>query len=73
MWEVRAADGRSTELLSWVSAHADPNAQIFLSEPDSDEVRVVVIAADVETLAAVPVELVARPAHAWPFRQVRGG
>ncbi|MDT4983866.1 MAG: hypothetical protein QOF95_1356, partial [Pseudonocardiales bacterium] len=40
MWEVRAADGRLAELVAYVSAHADPAAQVFRS--DGIDPRVVV-------------------------------
>ncbi len=68
MWEARAADGRLDDLIAYVSAHADPSAQIFRS--DGDEPRVVVIDPTQQGLPDVPADLVARPPHAWTFHAV---
>ncbi len=68
MWEVRAAAGRLDELVSYVDAHAHPTATIFRSaEPDP---RVVVLDPSGRGLAEVPADLIARPAHSWPFETV---
>lgn len=72
MWEVRAADGRLAELLAWVLARVSPDAQVYRSA--DPEQRVVVIdphGLAEQSLAALPAELAARPAHAWNFKQVR--
>jgi len=72
MWEVRAADGRLDDLVAYVSAHADPSAQVFRS--DGDDPRVVVIDPTGRGVPDVPAELVARPPHEWRFEPVaRGG
>jgi hypothetical protein len=68
MWEARAADGRLDELVAYVSAHADPAAEIFRS--DVAEPRVVVIDPTERGLSDVPAELVARPPHEWRFDAV---
>ena len=68
MWEVRVADGRLDELVAYVSAHADPSAQIYRS--GGDEPRVVVIDPTERGLPDVPAHLVARPPHAWTFQAV---
>jgi hypothetical protein len=68
MWEVRAADGRLDDLVTYVNQHADPSALVFRSaEPDP---RVVVIDPTGQGVDDVPAELVARPPHAWPFEAV---
>jgi hypothetical protein len=72
MWEVRAADGRLAELVAYVSAHADPAAQVFRS--DGTDPRVVVIDPTGRGLPDVPADLIARPPHEWYFEPVtRGG
>jgi hypothetical protein len=68
MWEVRAATGRTDELVEHVRAHAPAGAQIFRS--DGDDPRVVVIDPTGQGIADVPAELVARPAHSWRFEPV---
>jgi hypothetical protein len=68
MWEVRAAEGRLTELVAYVDAHADPAAQVYRS--DGPEPRVVVIDPTDRGIVDVPAELVARPPHAWQFAAV---
>jgi hypothetical protein len=68
MWEVRAAPGRLEELVAYVSAHADPGAQVFRS--DGDDPRVVVIDPTGRGLPDVPAELVVRAPHEWRFEPV---
>jgi len=68
MWEVRAADGRLDDLVAYVSAHADPSAQVFRSV--GDDPRVVVIDPTGRGVPDVPAELVARPPHEWRFEPV---
>lgn len=68
MWEVRAAPGRLDDLVAFVTAKADPAAQLFRSgEPDP---RVVVIDPSGVGVPDVPAELIARPVHAWSFEPV---
>jgi hypothetical protein len=69
MWEVRAAVGRADELLAHVLAHAAPEAAVYRSPADSGECRVVVLDPTGAGLD-VPSELLARPAHSWPFEAV---
>lgn len=71
MWEVRAADGRLDDLVAYVTAHADPAAQVFRS--NGAEPRVVVIDPTGRGVPDVPPELIARPPHAWPFEPVARG
>lgn len=66
MWEVKAADGRIDELITWALAHSDPAANLYRSADG----RVVVVDATGAGLPAPPDELVARPPHAWPFQPV---
>jgi hypothetical protein len=68
MWEARAAAGRVDELVAYVSAQADPAAQVFRS--DGAEPRVVVIDPTERGLPDVPADLVARPPHEWRFEAV---
>ena len=68
MWEVRAAAGRIDELVEYVCAHADPQAQVYRAD-DADP-RVVVIDPSGRGVGDVPGELVARPGHQWSFEQV---
>jgi hypothetical protein len=68
MWEVRAADGRLDDLVAYVCAHADPDAQIYRA--DGGDPRVVLIDPSGEGVPAVPPELIARPPHEWHFEQV---
>jgi hypothetical protein len=68
MWEVRAAAGRLDELVAFVDRVADPSAFVFRSaEPDP---RVVVIDPSGHAMPDVPADLIARPAHSWPFEPV---
>lgn len=72
MWEVRATAGRREELLRWVEATLDRDADIYLG----GEERIVVIVRGVAKLPEPPAELLARPVHQWPFqhhRRVRSG
>lgn len=68
MWEVRAAAGRLDDLVCYVSAHADPSAQVFRS--DGADPRVVVIDPTGRGVADVPPGLLARPPHEWHFDPV---
>jgi hypothetical protein len=72
MWEVRAAEGRLEQLLAWLLPRLPGTAQVYRSA--AGEPRVVVIdptGSAATGLAGVPVELIARPAHAWDFEPVR--
>lgn len=66
MWEVRAAAGRTDELLAWVLEHAPGGADVYRS---ADQ-RVVVIDRSGAGLPEAPDELVDRPPHAWRFDPV---
>ena len=66
MWEAKAADGRTDDLLAWTRQHAAPDAQIYRSHDQ----RVVVIDPTDTDLPDPPKELLARPPHAWRFTQV---
>jgi hypothetical protein len=68
MWEVRVADGRVDDLIAYVSAHADPSAQIFRSR--GADPRVVVIDPTDRGLPDVPSDLLARAPHEWRFDEV---
>ena len=58
--------------MAYVSAHADPAAQVFRS--DGTDPRVVVIDPTGRGLPDVPADLIARPPHEWHFEPVtRGG
>jgi hypothetical protein len=65
MWEVRAVPERMDELVQFVLAHTDPDAQVYRSAD-----RVVVIDPSGHGVADVPAELVDRPPHSWGFEQV---
>ena len=74
MWEVRAADGAVDALIDWVLGRLAPDTSVYRSEAGED--RVVVIdpsGTAAVTLADVPVDLIARPPHAWDFRPARNG
>jgi hypothetical protein len=71
MWEARAAAGCIDELVAYVLEHADPAAQVYRSA--GDDVRVVVIDPTGRGMAAVPAELLARPAHTWEFERLPRG
>jgi hypothetical protein len=66
MWEAKAAEGRTDELLAWVLEHAAPHAQVYRSA----DARVVVIDDSNAGLPEAPAELLDRPAHAWRFTPV---
>jgi hypothetical protein len=68
MWEVRAAAGRLDELVAFVTAAADPSAQVFRSGDPDD--RVVVLDPSGAGIAEVPDELISRPPHVWSFDEV---
>jgi len=71
MWEVRAADGRTVELLAWVLDRVPADSQVYRSAD-----RVVVIGPSgtiADRLADPPAGLLARPAQAWDFESVRNG
>jgi hypothetical protein len=71
MWEARAAEGRTAELLAWVLQTAAEPAQVYASE---DRVVAIYPANSSITSAALvepPGELLARPAHQWEFERVR--
>jgi hypothetical protein len=85
MWEVRAADGRVEDLLSWVAdAVAGRSAQVYRSV-DQDAERVVVMlgpgaeaaadhgrgrAVDPPDLPDPPADLAARRPGRWMFDRV---
>ncbi len=68
MWEVRTAGDRLDELVAHLDAHADPSAQIYLSQ--GEEPRVVVIDPSGHGIAQVPTHLMVRPPHTWEFQAV---
>jgi hypothetical protein len=68
MWEARAADGRLDELIAYAKAHAAPAAQVYRGADGPP--RVVVIDPSGLGISGVPPELLARPAHQWPFEPV---
>jgi len=68
MLEVRAARGRLDELIAFVRAHANPEAQVYRSADGPP--RVVVIDPSGEGIPDLPLELVARPPHQWTFEPV---
>ena len=66
MWEAVAADGRGAELVAYVLASADPDAQVYRSQDD----RVVVIDPTGRGVDTVPGELVVRAPHVWAFERI---
>jgi hypothetical protein len=66
MWEAKAADGRTDELVDWAREHAAPAADLYRSADG----RVVVIDPTGQGLPETPAELVTRPPHVWPFQPV---
>jgi hypothetical protein len=67
MWEVRAAEGRLDDLITYAQQHADLSAEIYAAnEPD----RLVLIDPSGQGLPDVPTELVARPPHEWSFTKL---
>jgi hypothetical protein len=74
MWEVRGVEGRIEELLAWVLERVDPATQVYRSSDGQPRVVVIDQSGHAgQTLAGVPSELIARPAHSWNFDQVRNG
>jgi hypothetical protein len=67
MWEAKAADGRTDELLAWL-LDAAPRGEVFRS---ADRVVLVVDLATSEAVPQPPPDLLARPPHAWRFYRVR--
>jgi hypothetical protein len=66
MWEAKATDGRSDDLVVWALAHAQPDADVYRSADG----RVVVIDATGQGLPDAPPDLVARAPHVWSFEPV---
>jgi hypothetical protein len=66
MWEAKAADGRTDDLLAWTLQHASADAQIYRSADG----RIVVIDPTDTDLPDPPPDLLARPPHAWRFTPV---
>ena len=66
MWEVRAAAGRTGDLLAWTLAAAPAGAAVYRSADD----RVVVIDPAGGDPGDPPADLVARPPHGWDFTPV---
>lgn len=66
MWEAKAADGCSDDLVAWALAHAQPDADVYRSADG----RVVVIDATGQELPDAPPALVARAPHVWSFEPV---
>lgn len=66
MWEAKAADGRTDDLVSWAAATAPPAADLYRSADG----RVVVIDATGQGLPDAPPDLVARAPHVWSFEPV---
>jgi hypothetical protein len=66
MWEAKAAPGRAEDLVAWAVTAADPGADIY----SSADGRVVVIDRGGHPMPDAPPDLLARPPHVWPFRQV---
>jgi len=76
MWEARAADGRTAELLAWVLSRTADGSQVYRSADPDNADRVVVIdptGTARQRLADPPADLIARPAQAWDFDPVRNG
>ena len=65
MWEAKAAEGRTDDLVAYVLHHADPQAQVY-----RNALRVVVIDPTDRGVSDVPAELVDRPPHLWRFDAV---
>ncbi len=66
MWEVRAAPGRTDELVAWVLGAAAPDAAVYRSADD----RLVVIDPAGGDPGAPPPGLAAADPHAWDFTPV---
>ncbi|HEY2042220.1 MAG TPA: hypothetical protein VGH11_06030 [Jatrophihabitans sp.] len=74
MWEVRAADNRLDDLLSWVLERVTESARVYKSELGEPRVVVIDSTGQAETLLATPPhDLVARAPHCWNFEEVRNG
>jgi hypothetical protein len=71
MWEARAADGRTAELLAWVLQTAAEPAQVYASEDRVVAIYPVNFSVTVTGLSQPPAELLARPAYQWEFERVR--
>lgn len=65
MQEMRAAAGRLDELIAFVQAHANAQAQLYRSADGPP--RVVVIDPSGSGISDVPPELVTRPPNRWTF------
>ena len=68
MLEMRAAHGRLDELIAFVRAHANGEAQLYRSA--DGPARVVVIDPSGHGIPYVPPELLARPPHQWTFEPI---
>lgn len=68
MLEMRAAPGRVDELIAFVRAHANAQAQLYRSADGPP--RVVVIDPSGSGISDVPPELVARPPNRWTFEPI---
>jgi uncharacterized protein YijF (DUF1287 family) len=66
MWEAKASDGRTDDLVAWALTNAQPGADVYRSADG----RVVVIDATGDGLPEAPADLVARPPHVWSFERV---
>jgi hypothetical protein len=67
MWEARAAEARTEDLLGWALKQAGDGAQVYASVD-----RVVVIhPTSSPALPSPPPELITRPAYQWEFERVR--
>jgi hypothetical protein len=66
MWEAKAADGRTDDLVAWALGHAEPSADLYRSADG----RVVVIDPSGLGLPDAPAQLLARPPHVWSFEPV---
>jgi hypothetical protein len=71
MWEARAAEGRTQDLLAWALAQAGPGAQVYISADRVVVIYPVTISAASPGLSEPPSELLARPAYQWEFERVR--
>jgi hypothetical protein len=66
MWEAKAVEGRTDELVAWATAQAEPHAHLYRSADG----RVVVIDPTGRGMPDAPAELVARAPHVWSFEPV---
>ncbi|MFB9389761.1 hypothetical protein ACFPM3_29825 [Streptomyces coeruleoprunus] len=75
MWEARAAEGRSAELLAWARAQALPAAPLRRETFTAPQDRVLVLTwwpsphpdAPLPELPDPPAPLLTRPVHRWRF------